>query len=83
MPEFKIGDRVKVAQLIKDEPCSDIDVLLDQVGTVMDPAVDDTDYDGNPTKRVQVRLDKPVDLAPFPKEDSNEFVFKPEELEAL
>lgn len=79
--QYKEGDRVKVARLIKDEPCSDIDVLLNQVGTVVDPAVPDKDWDGNPVTRVQVLLDTPVDTVYGPKRFESNFLFKPEELE--
>ena len=83
MSEYKVGDRVRVAQLIKDEPCSDIDILLNQVGTVVDPAVPDKDYDGNDVVRVQIVLDEPVDTGYEPKRFSADFMFKAEELEKL
>lgn len=80
---FKEGDRVKVAQLIKDEPCSDIDILLNQIGTVVDPAVPDKDDDGNDVTRVQIVLDEPVDTGYEPHRFSCDFMFKPEELEKV
>jgi hypothetical protein len=77
---YRTGDRVKVVQLIKDEPCSDIDVLLNQVGTVTDPAVDDEDWDGNSVVRVAVTLDHKVDMGGYPSQYADDFVFDPAEL---
>ena len=54
MHTFEAGQRVRVAQLIKEEPCSDIDVLINQVGTVTNPNTPDEDYDGNLVTKIQV-----------------------------
>jgi hypothetical protein len=80
---YTTGDRVKVVQLIKDEPCSDVDVLLEKVGTVVDPDCPDKDWDGNPVVRVQVLLDEEVSLGGQPPRYDSLFLFDPAELEAV
>lgn len=79
---YSTGDRVKVVQLIKDEPCSDIDVLMGQVGTVTDPAVL-SDWNGETTVRVAVTLDRAVKVGGWPSEFGRDFTFDPAELEAV
>ena len=80
MEMYKTGDRVTVSNLILDEPCSEVEELRNKVGTVLDPAVDDEDYDGNRCVKVLVRLDEPVSGGGWPETYSTDFVFKPEEL---
>lgn len=80
MEMYKIGDKVKVTNLILEEPCAEVEELRNKVGAVLNPSVDDEDYNGKPCKKVLVRLDKPVSSGSWPESYSTDFVFKPEEL---
>lgn len=81
-PDLEAGDRVKVVTLIKDEPCSDFDVLLGHTGLVTNPGELDTDYEGNPITLVSVTFDEPA-IEPVSGEPCRHFVFRPEELEKI
>jgi len=72
---FEIGDRVRVTQVGKFEPCFDRAVLIGQMGTVVTPDVDDEDSDGNPIVRVEVALDHKVDMGGYPAHLARDFVF--------
>lgn len=82
MSDLEPGDRVKVIQLIKEEPCSDIDVLLGHTGTVLNPTVPDEDYDGNPIMVALIKFDEPA-IEPVTGEASWQFVFRHNELEKI